>query len=59
LWQFAGRGQSVTALLRSIAVRLARAGLGPIDYWMKLPLSELMQYMNELSKQIEAENAAQ
>jgi hypothetical protein len=40
-------------------VRLARAGLGAVDYWIELPLNEVVIYMNELSEQIIAENKAQ
>jgi hypothetical protein len=38
-------------------VRLARALGGGVDYWMELPIRELGEYMTELAKQIEAENA--
>jgi hypothetical protein len=40
-------------------VRLARAAGGGVEYWMGLPITELMQYMLELSKQLEDENRAQ
>jgi hypothetical protein len=39
-------------------VRLARAGLGPVDYWMKLPFSEVCDYMMELTNQLEQEHEA-
>jgi hypothetical protein len=41
-----------------MSMRLARAGAGVIDYWMGLPILELMAYFMELGDQIEAENKA-
>jgi hypothetical protein len=39
-------------------VRLARAGLGDVEYWSGLPFSELVGYMDELVEQLEREHAA-
>jgi len=45
-------------LLRSIAVRLARATGGGVGYWMELPIPEMLSFMEELNDQIRAENDA-
>jgi len=39
-------------------MRLARATGGGVEYWLTLPLHELLQFMLELSQQIAAENEA-
>jgi hypothetical protein len=39
-------------------VRLARAGLGGVEYWSELPFSELVNYMDELVEQLEQEAKA-
>jgi hypothetical protein len=39
-------------------VRLARAGLGSVEYWSELPFAELVSYMNELAEQLEREQQA-
>jgi hypothetical protein len=36
-------------------VRLARAGCGDVEYWMKLPISEVADYMLELIQQLKDE----
>lgn len=57
MWQFAGRG-SVTDLVRTVVVRLARSMGGGVDYWIGLPIYELLQYAVELGEQLHAENEA-
>jgi hypothetical protein len=39
-------------------MRLARATGTGVDYWMGLPLMELLAYMLELAHQLEEEKAA-
>jgi hypothetical protein len=39
-------------------VRLARAGCGNVDYWMGLPILEVLEWMLEVSEQMKAENDA-
>jgi hypothetical protein len=39
-------------------VRLARATGGGVEYWLSLPIPELLQYMLELANQLESENEA-
>lgn len=39
-------------------MRLARSVGGGVEYWMKLPLSELLLYMFELARQLEEEKEA-
>jgi plasmid maintenance system antidote protein VapI len=39
-----------------VALRLARSGGGSVEYWLELPISEMMQWMLELAKQLEEEN---
>jgi hypothetical protein len=58
MWEFAGRGESVTALLRTIVVRLARNCGGGVEYWTELPIPELLRYVLELNEQLRAENEA-
>jgi hypothetical protein len=57
MWQFAGRG-NISDLLRTVVVRLARAMGGGVDFWMGLPIHELLQYMLELGAQLHEENEA-
>jgi len=45
--------------LRTISVRLARAGMGAVDYWLKLPIKEVLEYMNELVRQVNEDNKPQ
>ena len=61
MWQFTGRGtdQSVTGLLRAVVVRLARAMGGGVEYWIGLPIDELLRYLLELDRQVRAENEAE
>jgi hypothetical protein len=58
LWQLVGRGERLTDLLRTIAVRLARATGGGVDYWLGLPMQELLMFMLELADQLTKENEA-
>jgi hypothetical protein len=37
---------------------MARAVGGGVDYWMELPLAELLKYLIELSDQLEQEKKA-
>jgi hypothetical protein len=39
-------------------VRLARAGCGGVNYWMELPVSEVVNFMVELADQVTEENEA-
>jgi hypothetical protein len=39
-------------------MRLARAVGGGVEYWMELPISELLLYMLELARQLEQEKEA-
>jgi hypothetical protein len=39
-------------------MRLARAGCGSVDYWMGLPISEVLKYLLVLSDQLAEENEA-
>jgi hypothetical protein len=39
-------------------MRLARAGCGGVNYWMELPLAELMKYLLELVEQVTQEREA-
>jgi hypothetical protein len=39
-------------------MRLARATGGGVEYWMGLPLSEMMDYLQELVDQLKAEAEA-
>ena len=55
LWQLSGRGEGVNKLLRTIVVRLARAMGGGVDYWLSLPIGEMLAYVAELSAQIDEE----
>jgi type II secretory pathway component PulM len=59
MWQLTGRGteQSVTRLLRSAVIRLARATGGGVEYWLKLPIKELIEWMTELNEQLRSETA--
>lgn len=41
-----------------MAVRLARSGCGGVEYWMELPIYEVVKYMLELAKQLEEEQEA-
>ena len=59
MWQLAGRGESLTRLLRTIVVRLARAMGGGVDYWMGLPTREVGEFMVELNNQLQAEREAE
>lgn len=36
---------------------MARAGCGGVEYWMKLPVTEVVNYMVEVAQQIADENA--
>jgi hypothetical protein len=45
-------------LLRSIAVRLARAGGGGVEYWLGLPIFDLFQYVVEFVDQAREDNEA-
>jgi hypothetical protein len=58
LWQLSGRTESVTDTLRSIVLRLARATGGGVEYWLSLPIQELIQFMLELADQLEQERQA-
>jgi hypothetical protein len=59
MWQLTGRGdQSLTGLLRTVTVRLARAVGGGVEYWLELPIWEMFQFMFELADQIREENEA-
>lgn len=48
----------MTALLRTVTLRLARAGCGTVDFWMGLPIYEVVSYLFELMEQLEAEQKA-
>jgi plasmid maintenance system antidote protein VapI len=48
----------LTDLLRSAALRLARAAGGGVEFWLGLPISELAKYMVELAAQLEDEKEA-
>ena len=48
----------MTDLLRTIALRLARATGGGVAYWLKLPISELLKFMSELADQLAQEQEA-
>jgi hypothetical protein len=37
-------------------VRLARAIGGGVEYWLELPIFEMLQYMFEVAEQIRQEN---
>jgi hypothetical protein len=39
-------------------MRLARAGCGGVNYWMELPIAELLKYLVELVSQLEDEQKA-
>jgi hypothetical protein len=39
-------------------VRLARATGGGVDYWLGLPISEMLQFMFEVADQMRQENEA-
>jgi hypothetical protein len=58
MWQLTGRGtdQGITRLLRTVVVRLARAMGGGVEYWLKLPIKDLLEYMIELNDQLRMEN---
>jgi hypothetical protein len=45
-------------LLRSIAVRLARAGGGGVDYWLGLPILDLLEFVSEFVDQAREETEA-
>jgi len=45
-------------MLRSVAVRLARSGCGPVEYWLGLPIDELLRFMLELTDQLNDEAEA-
>jgi len=40
-------------------VRLARAMGGGVEYWIELPIYELLQYFLELDRQLRAEAEAE
>jgi hypothetical protein len=59
MWQLTGGGdKSLTALLRTTTVRLARAVGGGVEYWLELPIWEMLQFMFEVADQLKEENAA-
>jgi hypothetical protein len=39
-------------------MRLARATGGGVEYWLSLPISEMIAYLAELASQLEQENEA-
>jgi plasmid maintenance system antidote protein VapI len=41
-----------------MAVRLARATGSGVNYWMELPVYEVVQWLLELAKQLEEEHEA-
>jgi membrane protein YqaA with SNARE-associated domain len=40
-------------------MRLARSAGGGVDYWMGLPINELVQWLTELCDQLREEHEAQ
>jgi type II secretory pathway component PulM len=59
MWQLTGRGtdQSIARLIRAVVVRLARATGGGVEYWLKLPVKDLLEWMIELNEQLRMETA--
>lgn len=45
-------------MLRTMAIRMARATGGGVDYWLKLPIYELLQFVMALAEQLEEEKEA-
>jgi len=41
-----------------VAVQLARHTGGGVNYWMELPIAELLQYMFEVADQLQKEHDA-
>jgi hypothetical protein len=39
-------------------MRLARAGCGGVDYWLGLPIPELLKFLGELADQLQEEQDA-
>jgi len=42
-----------------MAMRLARSGCGSVNYWMGLPIPELMAWLMELHDQLREEQKAE
>lgn len=56
MWQLTGRGdEDVVRLLRTIAVRLARTTGGGVDYWLGLPIWEMLQFVFVVAEQLKEE----